>query len=570
MNAHAHTLCMRLLRPKSSTASLSFAAFLRNSSVIFLTVSRRSFASTIDPKHSSSTVRNLNMASPSLVYWAKQALNEVTLEFKGKPEVVDPNSNASTSNMFSIDVAKRFLAKASPEFLECAYSSDEDRLVKVGRSVADILGLEEDSALVECPIHEEKDDGGCKSNSFAEESLSHVVEQCHILATAESLKVPTVRFGRTELQMPIVTLGCMRFQQTWGGNINNMDKVAPDGQANLVNILKHSILNLGMNHIETARGYGSSELQIGDALKHLFDEGDVKREDLIIQTKVNAMKPKAFRDTLENSFQKLQLDYIDLFSFHGLNMDYGYDLVFQNTDGENLIDIVKEYQAAGKIRHIGFSTHGQPELIRKCIETGEFEFANVHYHAFGSYTASGGGVGGGNEEIVNLMNEKDMGVFIISPYDKGGRLYAPSRKLRSLTLPDLDPIKFHSLWLFNHDELKRDDSDSSSPSSAVKSACHTQTIGAARPSDLDEPAIAAYLHANRKEEMLGKVRAIYQRLKDAEVEALGEDWVKSWHVGVPNAVTADDAYQFGQMLSLYNSECIHTMYIHILSIATIP
>ena len=342
--------------------------------------------------------------------------------------------------------------------------------------------------------------------------------------------------------MPIATLGCMRFQQTWGDNVKSMDDVKPEVQENIRAIFRYSIAKLGINHIETAKGYGSSELQIGSILQDLYKEGVTKREDLLIQTKLNPMKPIDFRQALEESLSKLQTDYIDLFSFHGLSMDYQYDMIFNNQDGEeNLIDIVHEYQKEGKIRHIGFSSHGQPELIRKCIESDQFEYVNLHYHYFGSYTASGGGIYGSNLENIRLMKEKDMGVFIISAYDKGGKLYAPSKKLRSLTLPELEPIQFGSLWLWFHQNMDEE----SSP-------IHTFTVGAARPSDLDDPAIAAYLFKTKKDEMLKKVQAVTKKLDAAEVEALGEDWLKSWFEGVPNCLTEDDAYQLGQIVSLYN------------------
>ncbi len=216
--------------------------------------------------------------------------------------------------------------------------------------------------------------------------------------------------------------------------------------------------------------YGSSEIQIGQLLQDLYKEGVTKREDLIIQTKVNAMKPAEFRKTLESSFDHLKTDYLDLFSFHGINLDSQFDLIFNNPDGENLIDIIREYQKEGKIRHVGFSTHGQPEIIKKCIETDVFEYCNLHYHYFGSYTASGGGIGGCNLEILRLMKERDMGVFVISAYDKGGRLYAPSKKLRSLTLPELEPIHFGSLWLWYHEKTDEE-----------HCPVHTFTVGAARP-----------------------------------------------------------------------------------------
>lgn len=134
-----------------------------------------------------------------------------------------------------------------------------------------------------------------------------------------------------------------------------------------------------------------------------------------------------------------------------------------------------------------------------------------------------------------------MGVFIISPYDKGGRLYAPSKKLRSLTLPELEPIQFGSLWLWAHEYMDNE-----------KAPTHTFTVGAARPSDLDEPAVAAYLFRTRKDEMLKKVRAVTEKLDDAMVEAFDEDWVKTWFHGVPNCLTEDQEYNLGQIVSLYN------------------
>jgi aryl-alcohol dehydrogenase-like predicted oxidoreductase len=340
--------------------------------------------------------------SPALSEWAKRAIADADNEFKDKPVVVDPGSNNNTANLQAIAIAKKFLSNAAPKFLDSPMAEDDDRLVKVGRSVSDLVLLAE------------TDD----TNDQLQQGLLHLVEHCEVLASG--VKVPKVRFGRTQLQMPIVSLGTMRFQQTWGGQITNMDDVNPKVQENLVAILKHAICNLGISHVEAARGYGSSDFQIGYALKQLFDDGLVKREDLIVQTKVNPMKPADFRATIEKSLKMLQLDYVDLLSVHGLNMPSQYDQVFNNPTDENLIDILHEYKANGKIRHIGFSTHGQAEHIKRCINSDAFDYANIHFHAFGSYTASGGDTEG-NKEVVKLMNEKDMGVLIISPNDKGGR-----------------------------------------------------------------------------------------------------------------------------------------------------
>jgi len=66
------------------------------------------------------------------------------------------------------------------------------------------------------------------------------------------------RFGKTELQIPVFSCGGMRYQHKW----DDIDpsEVPAEGQANIEAII-HRALELGINHIETARGYGSSEMQ---------------------------------------------------------------------------------------------------------------------------------------------------------------------------------------------------------------------------------------------------------------------------------------------------------------------
>ena len=134
-----------------------------------------------------------------------------------------------------------------------------------------------------------------------------------------------------------------------------------------------------------------------------------------------------------------------------------------------------------------------------------------------------------------------MGVFIISPYDKGGKLFAPSKKVRSFTLPDLEPIQYGSLWCFHLADLDE-----------AQATAHTIVCGAARPSDLDEPAYAVYLYGSKKEETLQKVKNVAARLRQAEIDTFGEEWVNTWHHGLPNCNGDDQIYAFGQMVWLHN------------------
>jgi len=113
------------------------------------------------------------------------------------------------------------------------------------------------------------------------------------------------RFGRTELQMPVFSCGGMRYQHSWQ-DMPPAD-IPKQNQENLA-VTIHQAVALGINHIETARGYGTSEIQLGKVLP-AFD-----RDRLIIQTKVSPQpNPKDFLETVENSLDNLNLNYISTY-----------------------------------------------------------------------------------------------------------------------------------------------------------------------------------------------------------------------------------------------------------------
>src|ERR1043165_3261997 len=119
------------------------------------------------------------------------------------------------------------------------------------------------------------------------------------------------RFGRTELNMPVISCGGMRYQHKWQDV--EPKEIPPDNQANLEACI-HRALELGINHIETARGYGTSEMQLGNLLPTL------PREKIIVQTKVGPKATaKEFLETFETSMKYLKLDHVDLFTLHGIN-----------------------------------------------------------------------------------------------------------------------------------------------------------------------------------------------------------------------------------------------------------
>ena len=221
-----------------------------------------------------------------------------------------------------------------------------------------------------------------------------------------------------------------------------------EGQRNLEATILRA-LELGINHIETARGYGSSEMQLGWILPKL------PREKLIVQTKVAPFATAAeFLATFETSMRYLKLEHVDLLSLHGIN---NAELLDWTLRPGGCLEAARQLQREGRCRQIGFSTHATTDVITEAINTGEFDYVNLHWYFVNDF----------NWSAIQAARAQDIGVFIISPNDKGGKLYDPPQKLRDLCAP-LSPMKFNDLYCLARPEV------------------HTLSCGAAKPSDFDE------------------------------------------------------------------------------------
>lgn len=163
------------------------------------------------------------------------------------------------------------------------------------------------------------------------------------------IQVPKVRFGKTELRMPVVTCGGMRFQNTWLPDSlpllipKRKTVLASTAQQNVKDCIR-ACMKLGINHFETARLYGSSEYQMVEALYELMQEGEFKREDFIFQTKVFISDEKNFQKAVNKSWANIEekLGYIDLFSLHAVSK--------MTNDAETSLAYAEEMRKEGKIR----------------------------------------------------------------------------------------------------------------------------------------------------------------------------------------------------------------------------
>ncbi|MBC1216198.1 aldo/keto reductase [Trichormus variabilis ARAD] len=287
------------------------------------------------------------------------------------------------------------------------------------------------------------------------------------------------RFGKTNLHLSVFSLGTMRYL---ADSENVQQTIA-------------TALALGINHIETARGYGKSEEYFGQAIKVGLS---VARSQLYVTTKIPPTSDAdSMRRYIDESLERLNLDYLDCLGIHGLNTWEHLEWV-QAKGG--CMKAVEEAINDGRIRHVGFSTHGSLEVIQAAINTDFFEFVNLHYYYFFQR----------NAPAIKLASEKDMGIFIISPADKGGKLYTAPQTLQDLCQP-LSPLELNYRFLLSDQRIT------------------TLSVGPATPEELVEPLQVA----DSCGELTSAEITIFQRLQNHQESVLETDKCSQCYACLP-------------------------------------
>ena len=320
--------------------------------------------------------------------------------------------------------------------------------------------------------------------------------------------IPVRRFGRTELPMPLLSLGGLRFQQSWSDL--PADQITADSQANLRRILEQAVVH-GLHHVETARHYGSSERQLSSLLRQV---PDARR---ILQTKVPPQADSAaFEAELQTSFERLGVERVDLLAIHGINLPEHLE---QTLRPGGCLEVVRRWQAAGRVGSVGFSTHAPLPLILEAIASDGFDYINLHWYFIRQ----------DNRPAIEAAQAHDMGVFVISPTDKGGHLHSPSPRMQELCAP-LHPIVFNDLFCLTAPGI------------------HTISVGAAQPQDLNLHLQAVAL-LPQAAELLPPILA---RLEQARRDALDPAWLSSWQQGLPDWQDTPGQLNLPVLLWLHN------------------
>ena len=214
-----------------------------------------------------------------------------------------------------------------------------------------------------------------------------------------------IRLGRTSLMVSKLGFGGIPIQR-----VSEDEAVA---------IVKRG-LELGINYIDTANGYTTSEVRIGKAISGC-------RQGLIIATKSLSRNSEEIRSHLNFSLERLGVEYIDLFQFHNVSDSKSLEMILEPNGP---MSVLEEAKKEGQIRHIGVSSH-QIDMAKELIRSDRFETIMFPFNLITSEPA---------EELVPLTREHDVGFIAMKPL-AGGMLENVTIAFKYLRqFPDVVPI----------------------------------------------------------------------------------------------------------------------------------
>ncbi len=206
------------------------------------------------------------------------------------------------------------------------------------------------------------------------------------------------------IKLSALGMGCMRLP-TYENDDSRIDKDATR------DMIEYAIRK-GINYFDTAWGYhaGNSELVMGEILK------EYPRDSFYLASKFPGYvlgNMDKVEEIFEEQLRKCQVEYFDFYLFHNvceMNIDGYLDTKF------GIFDYLMKQKKNGRIRHLGFSTHGNMDTFRRFLDAygKEMEFCQIQLNWIDWDFQNA-------KEKVELLNKYNIPIWVMEPV-RGGSL----------------------------------------------------------------------------------------------------------------------------------------------------
>ena len=242
-----------------------------------------------------------------------------------------------------------------------------------------------------------------------------------------------MKYRQDRYGSPISQLGygCMRFSKK--GSAIDYEKAQREV---LLAIEK------GVNYFDTAYVYPGSE----ECLGRILAENNC-RDKVSIATKLPQyiMRSAAAIDkTFGEELTRLRTDHIDYYLMH-MFTDYAE---WEHLKALGIEDWIARQKAAGRIRNIGFSYHGDTEMFLKILDAYDWDFCQIQYNYLDEHTQAG-------RRGLQAAAERGIPVIIMEPL-RGGKLVELPEQAKAALASDshgYTPAELGLRWLWNQPEV---------------------------------------------------------------------------------------------------------------------
>jgi len=157
-------------------------------------------------------------------------------------------------------------------------------------------------------------------------------------------------------------------------------------------------LELGINFIDSARGYNESERLIGNALVG-------KREKVYLASKSMSKDKESMLKDVEGSLQDFRTGYIDLYQLHNIT---SLEELQRAMKSDGALTALKELKEKGIVKHIGITSH-KLDIIVKALEIDDFETIQYPFSVIEQQA----------KELFNKAHEMGIGTIAMKPLAGG-------------------------------------------------------------------------------------------------------------------------------------------------------
>lgn len=213
-----------------------------------------------------------------------------------------------------------------------------------------------------------------------------------------------VRLGRTNLKVNKLGWGSIPIQRV--------------SEKEAVSVVR-AVVEMGVDLLDTARAYTTSEHRIGLALKEI-------QKPVVLSSKSPVRTEKIY-DEVHESLKQLQVKKINIYHLHNVSKFEDYEKVMGAGGAYAGLRRAKE---EGLIDHIGLTSHSL-DVLKRVVEDDRFEVIMACYSFLESEA---------NEKVFPLARSKDVGILTMKPFS-GGVIEEAGPALRFvLSTPDVVPI----------------------------------------------------------------------------------------------------------------------------------